>query len=80
MKHKCLCCPFNDGLNEEATQAQNYGCLPTSDDMIRMFDETGVALSCHENNTVGCNGLRQYTGVSKFSTVKSYEEWYRGIV
>ena len=73
----CIACPFNDGITEEATIGQNYGCLPTSQDMIERFDLVGEALSCHENDCLACRGLsavRKTGGV----TVAPYSGWYEG--
>lgn len=36
LKGACPGCPFNEGLTDEASQAQNYGCLPTAYDIIRL--------------------------------------------
>jgi hypothetical protein len=70
----CIACPFRDGENEIATQAQNYGCLPTKHEMIETFDSTGVALSCHDNDKV-CKGLASVRDVSS-ANVKTHKEWY----
>lgn len=75
---KCVACPFNDGLTEEATVGQNLGCLPTAGQMIDLFDQSGVALSCHKKPKTPCRGLCENRTVPKKVKVKSYEDWYHG--
>ena len=70
----CIACPFNDGLTAEATQGQNYGCLPTPDDMLQLA-KRGIALSCHDNEKAVCTGLREHADVSN-CTLLPYCEWY----
>ncbi len=77
MPKPCIACPFNDGLNKEATIAQNWGCLPTASDMIKTLDEEGIALSCHDNNRKACRGLASVRDVSD-AKVKPYTDWYHG--
>lgn len=72
----CLACPFRDGENEEATMAQNYGCLPTAQEMIDRADQRGEAMSCHNNDRRACSGLARHRDVSGLK-VKAYSEWYR---
>lgn len=72
----CVACPFRDGENEEATIAQNLGCLPSKFDMIEKLDREQVALSCHENDKVPCRGLAEVRNVSK-AEVKAYSDWYQ---
>lgn len=74
---RCLGCPFNDGLTEEASIAQNYGCLPTANEMIERFDKSGLALSCHEESKIACRGLSEVRDTQD-SEVLGYPEWYRG--
>ena len=76
---KCETCPFNDGLNEEATKIQNLGCLPTPHDMVRHYDTTGVAMSCHFDQGHACRGLAEVRPDASQASVWKYEEWYRGI-
>lgn len=52
----CTTCPFNDGITDEASQAQNYGCLPTRFDMMKHFDQKGVSISCHNSAHKRCIG------------------------
>ncbi len=76
----CSACPFNDGLTEEATIGQNYGCLPTKQDMIELMQQQGTALSCHNTLTVACVGLTEAVDTSK-AKVLSYSDWYKdGII
>lgn len=73
----CNACPFNDGWNEEATIAQNYGCLPTALDMIDLFQKTGLAMSCHNNDRRACSGLCNHIPESRRATVYPYSQWYQ---
>ncbi len=58
MKAKlCKGCPFNDGLTEEASYAQNMGCLASKFDIINIKKETGHNWACHDNNERVCQGL-----------------------
>lgn len=71
----CVACPFRDGENEEATMAQNYGCLPTHSQMLDEFDLTGIALSCHNDDAKACRGLAKFRDVTN-TKVKAYSDWY----
>jgi len=59
----CRTCPFNF-FSDEATQVQNYGCLPTHFDIINMKKEYGANWACHntsqETGLKICNGLIEY--------------------
>ena len=70
----CLCCPFRDGENEEATEYQNLGCLPSSHEMTALFDGRGVAMSCHDNDKIACRGLASVRRVAG-KPVKAYSDW-----
>lgn len=72
----CQYCPFRDGENEEATKYQNLGCLPSSHEMAALFDNSGVAMSCHDNDKIACRGLASVRQVAG-RTVKAYSDWYR---
>jgi len=74
---RCLACPFRDGENEEATKLQNLGCLPSAFDMIEMFDEENISLSCHDNESIPCRGLSSVRG-TQHSLLKTYTDWYHG--
>ncbi len=73
----CIACPFNDGLTDEASQAQNYGCLPSAFDMIQHFDQKGVSISCHNNAHRRCNGLLQERPDAAHKPVRDYSDWYQ---
>lgn len=72
----CQACPFRDGETEEATQAQNLGCLPTQTEMIQGAEEHGQALSCHDN-TRACQGLIQTNPKIATLPIKLYSNWYK---
>ncbi len=74
---RCEACPFNDGLNEEATMAQNLACLPSAQEMIETLDNEGVAMSCHERQMVACSGLSGCRD-TRNKEVWPYSKWYRG--
>ena len=75
---RCKCCPFRDGENEEATLAQNLGCLPTKWQMIEEYDKHNVAISCHENQKMVCAGLSNVRNTEN-KPIKTYSDWYRNI-
>lgn len=70
----CNACPFRDGETLEATQGQNWGCLPSSFDMVKTFDSTGSAFSCHENDKCKCRGLAAVRDVEN-APIKAYTDW-----
>lgn len=72
----CATCPFRDGETEDATTAQNYGCLPSWFDMVEMFDLNGIAMSCHGNDKKACQGLAGVRDVTNVK-VKAYSDWYQ---
>lgn len=74
----CETCPFNDGLNEAATQAQNWGCLPDKFAMVDKFDTEGIAFSCHSTPHKACRGLTRVRPTAKQAPVLDYEDWYHG--
>jgi hypothetical protein len=81
-KMPCETCPFNDGLNEAATVAQNYGCLPTRHDIIDIKKTTGKNWACHGDETRICGGLAQAAkeaglDISVGPLIK-YSNWYLG--
>lgn len=73
----CIACPFNDGLTDEATQGQNYGCLPSPTDMLKLWDEQQIALSCHGKQDIACRGLAATRNVTN-GEILAYGKWYRG--
>ena len=74
---KCNGCPFNDGLTEEASLGQNWGCLPPPNEMVEYFDSSGVAISCHGNEKKACSGLSEVRDTSS-SPIKSHRDWFEG--
>lgn len=54
----CVTCPFS--YNDEANQAQNYGCLPTRYDIIEMKKKSGHNWACHYDETILCGGFARY--------------------
>lgn len=77
--YKCPGCPFNDGVTEEATAGQNYGCLPQPSDMIHIHERYEVSLSCHERQHMACVGLSECVDTSE-DEVCAYSDWYHGKV
>lgn len=80
LKGACPGCPFNEGLTDEASRAQNYGCLPTAYDIIRLKRDTGHNWACHDNENATCAGLchsakEQSLDLSKGNLVR-YSSWY----
>ena len=71
----CLTCPFNDGLNAEATVAQNYGCLPTKWDILEAKDKCDEDWMCHDDETLICGGLAAERQLGSGKQVR-YSEWY----
>lgn len=53
----CITCPF--AYTDESEQIQNYGCLPTPHDIIQMKRESGHNWSCHANDQIVCQGLKE---------------------
>ena len=78
MIHKCSTCPFNEGLNEPATEAQNYGCLPTAFDIINAKDKYNENWLCHSNEKLICAGLAQERDVTSGKNIR-YSKWYLGL-
>ncbi len=71
----CIACPFNDGFTDAATQAQNYGCLPTAREMLEHFDRNGVSISCHNKADRKCRGLLSERPVAIDAPVRDYADW-----
>lgn len=74
-KAPCSDCPFRDGETEGATMLQNLGCLPSKFDMVKIFDENGLVMSCHSNDKKPCSGLASVRNISG-AKVKAYTDWY----
>ncbi len=79
----CTTCPFSE--REEAVQAQNYGCLPTGGDIVRMKRQSGHNWACHSSKTGNlkiCKGLCEHIrdeGLNldtQSGGLISYEIWY----
>lgn len=75
MMKPCIACPFNDGLTDAATQAQNYGCLPTAREMLEHFDQKGTSISCHEKANRKCRGLLNERPEAKAAAVRDHVDW-----
>jgi hypothetical protein len=73
----CECCPFNDGINEEATDSQDLGCLPSKFDMLNLLHNEEIALSCHDRQNIACRGLAKVANVRK-ARVWPYSNWFKG--
>jgi hypothetical protein len=56
---KCLTCPFND--TEESIQAQNYGCLPTPQDIMNGKNFANKEWRCHSDESLICGGLAEHS-------------------
>lgn len=82
----CITCPFS--INGEAEQAQNYGCLPDSFEIIKMNKKYGVNWACHSDNQTICGGFAQSfvngyyerfnegLAFDKSAPLVRYEDWY----
>ena len=77
MSEPCVACPFNDGFTWEATNAQNLACLPSAGHMLQLFDQSHIALSCHENQSIPCKGLSENRKTSEARLMR-YSDWYSG--
>jgi len=60
MTDRCedTCCPF--AFTDISERVQNYGCLPTPGEFIRIKEETGHNLSCHDDATKVCIGFARH--------------------
>lgn len=75
MRKPCNGCPFLDGITDEASQNQNYGCLPTSFDMLQHFDERGVSISCHRKGDLLCGGLLERRPDAINKPIRDQQDW-----
>lgn len=71
----CIACPFLDGSTHEATQAQNYGCLPTAQEMLQHFDQKGISISCHNRADRKCRGLLAERPEARNKPVRDHVDW-----
>lgn len=74
----CEACPFS--INETAEMAQNLGCLPSLQDVLRMAREKGRPWGCHEDETKVCRGYASVAvqvGMPVRGQPISYSKWYR---
>ena len=76
MRKPCSGCPFLDGITDEASQNQNYGCLPSNGDMLRHFDQKGVSISCHRKGDLLCGGLLEHRPEAADKPILDYTNWY----
>lgn len=53
----CNTCPF--AFTDEAAQAQNYGCLPTPQDIILMKTNNNTNWVCHNSKHRLCAGFKE---------------------
>ncbi|MDV5127001.1 MULTISPECIES: hypothetical protein [Bacillus amyloliquefaciens group] len=54
----CMSCPFSH--SDEAEMVQNYGCLPTPQQIVEMKEKSGHNWACHSDETVLCGGFAKY--------------------
>ena len=69
-KGTCPGCPFNEGMNEEGTMAQTYGCLPSGGEILQMKRETGNNWACHDDASKVCTGLCLHAKENNFDMTK----------
>jgi hypothetical protein len=79
-KGSCLCCPFNAPFVEEAAQAENYGCLPTGQEIVELKRKTGHNWACHDDESKVCAGLCAVAKESNLDLstggLMRYSTWY----
>jgi hypothetical protein len=61
----CKGCPFNDGLTDEASIIQNYGCLPDKFDIVENHEKLNQVWACHAKPHKVCRGLINHCNAEK---------------
>lgn len=74
----CEGCPC--AFTETSEQAQNFGCLPTIQDLFRI-QKRGKNWACHEDDTRVCSGFAVFCKeegypYDKTLPLASYSIWY----
>lgn len=79
----CITCPFS--FSPEAEQAQNWACLPSPADIIRMKEQSNHNWACHDDESKMCGGYVRFVMKNRHNlNVKegnliSYTDWvYEG--
>ena len=76
----CTTCPF--ALTEESERVQNYGCLPTPSEILRIKRDHGLNWHCHGDldEKKMCAGFveaaRELGLDPKQGEMASYSNWY----
>ena len=73
----CEACPFS--WTEAAETAQNLGCLPTPQDVLRMARDKGRPWGCHEDEAKVCRGYASVAvqvGLPIHGDTIRYSRWY----
>ena len=75
----CSTCPFS--CSDEAAQAQNYGCLPTPQEIIKIKRATGRNWHCHDDETKLCAGFAEAAHEEGLDVKQGepalYSHWYK---
>ena len=77
----CSACPF--AFTDRSEEVQNYGCLPSPFEILKIKSESGHNWSCHDNPNKLCAGYANH--IAKYRTdlnikqgnLINYEIWYR---